>query len=67
MIPCVSHRVNYESKLETFTVVPIGDIHLGNEACDEKRLKETVKRIQEDDHCYCVGLGDYCEWINRKD
>ena len=67
MIPCVSHRVNYESKLDTFTVVPIGDIHLGNEACDEKRLAETVKRIQDDDHCYWVGLGDYCEWINRQD
>ena len=27
----------------------------------------TVKRVRDDDRCYWVGMGDYCEWINRKD
>ena len=67
MIPCVSHRISYRSKTDTFTILGIGDIHLGNEACEEAQLKETVKRVQDDKHCYWVGMGDLAEWINRKD
>jgi len=64
---CVSHQVKYRSREAEFTIVPIGDIHLGNEACDEKRLKATVKRVADDPNCYWIGMGDYCDWINRQD
>lgn len=50
-----------------FTLVPIGDIHLGHVACDERLLAATIKRIADDPRCYWVGLGDYCEYINKAD
>lgn len=52
---------------QTFTVIPLGDIHLGNAACDEKLLKKVIKRIADDDDCLWIGLGDYAEFINRRD
>jgi len=52
---------------DEFRVVPLGDIHLGNAACDEKLFKNTVGRIAEDDRCWWIGMGDYCEFINRSD
>lgn len=51
----------------TFTLVPIGDVHLGTAACDEVLLESVVKRIAQDDHCLWVGLGDYIEAIGLHD
>jgi predicted phosphodiesterase len=45
----------------------IGDVHIGAAACNEKLLRQTVKRIEADDNARWVGVGDYCEWINQKD
>lgn len=67
MIRCVRRSIVHESRADVFTVVPLGDIHLGNEACNEKLLAETIKRIADDPHCYWVGMGDYCDFINRND
>lgn len=50
-----------------FTVIPLGDVHLGNAACDEGLLKRAVDRIAKDDSCYWLGLGDYCDFINQTD
>ena len=55
------------SRSDTYTIIPIGDVHLGHVACDERLLAATVKRIAEDPTCYWVGLGDYCEYVNRSD
>ena len=52
---------------DTFRIVPLGDIHLGNAACDEKLFKAAVQRIADDERCYWIGMGDYCEFINRND
>jgi len=52
---------------DTFTIVPLADIHLGNAASDEKLFGSVVQRIRDDPDCYWVGLGDYCEFINRSD
>lgn len=55
------------TRTDTFTIVPIGDVHIGSRACDEARLRSVVKRIQDDPTSYWVGLGDYCEFINVRD
>jgi len=50
-----------------FTVIPLGDVHLGNAACDEAMFKRAVERIAEDDSCYWLGMGDYADFINVTD
>jgi len=52
---------------DRFSIIPLADIHIGNAATDEKLLASTVQRIKDDDAAYWVGLGDYCEFINRSD
>ena len=48
-------------------IVPLGDVHIGSAACDEKRLQQVVDGIAEDDDAYWLGMGDYAEFINRSD
>jgi predicted phosphodiesterase len=59
--------INYESRADVFHYYPSPDIHLGNEACDEKALGVWVKAIQDDPFALWSGSGDFCEFINRKD
>ena len=55
------------SRADTFRIVPLGDVHLGNAACDEKLFKAAIDSIAADDNAYWIGMGDYADWINRKD
>lgn len=52
---------------DTFKIKPLGDIHLGAAACDEKSFQREVDDIKEDENAYWVGLGDFCDFINMKD
>lgn len=52
---------------DVFRVLPIGDVHIGSAACDEKLFRAVVKRIQADPSCYWIGMGDYAEFINTRD
>ncbi len=63
----IVRHIRYESRSDEFHFTPLADPHLGNEACDEKSYIATVKRIQADPLGYWFGLGDYCDFINRKD
>ncbi|NIL98744.1 MAG: hypothetical protein GTO62_16895, partial [Planctomycetales bacterium] len=55
------------SRSDEFTILPIGDIHLGAAACDEQRFRDTVARVHGDDRCWWIGMGDYADFINRSD
>ena len=55
------------SRADVFRLHPIGDVHLGAAACDELQFERVVSRIAEDDRGYWVGIGDYCDFINRQD
>lgn len=55
------------SRTNTYHVLPLGDVHLGAAACDENLLRAVVRRIEEDEACYWIGMGDYCDFINMKD
>ena len=48
------------SRADEFTIIPLGDVHLGNAACDEGRFRSVVDRITNDNRAYWIGMGDYC-------
>ena len=52
---------------EWIYLVPIGDIHLGNAGCDEKKVIELVRWISEREDVYWLGMGDYVDCINYSD
>lgn len=54
------------SRNASVRIVPLGDVHIGSAACDEEQFKRTVRYIK-DEGVYWVGMGDYCEFINKKD
>ena len=58
-------KINFtvKSANEKFSIIPIGDIHLGNRGCDIERLKKLVMWIKNKDNCYWIGMGDYIEAI----
>lgn len=55
------------SRKHAFTIIPIGDIHLGNVHCDEELLAALIKRIAREPRTYWIGMGDYLDAINRQD
>jgi hypothetical protein len=59
--------IDYESRSETFEIIPLGDVHLGAKACDEKLLSEKIEYIRYSPSCYWVGLGDMMDCISRHD
>ena len=61
------HHFDVPSRSTTYTIIPIGDIHIGAAACDEDRFKRLVKRIEKDANARWVGLGDYLDLVNVKD
>jgi hypothetical protein len=52
---------------QTLRVVPISDAHVGAGACDENRLVRCVESVRSDPAARWLGLGDYCDFINRSD
>lgn len=52
---------------DKFTIVPIGDIHIGAAGCDEDLLAETVEFIRTTRNAYWIGMGDYIDAINYTD
>ena len=52
---------------DTYTLWPIGDIHLGSANCDKTALFKVVDTIRQDPNARWIGMGDYVEWITPKD
>jgi len=63
----VDYEIKYKSKSEHVHLIGLGDIHLGHAGCDKEKLQKTIEYIRLNDHCYWVGMGDYCECINVTD
>ncbi len=57
--------IDFENK--RITLVPIGDLHLGSRACDEKRITRLTEWILARPDTYVIGMGDYAELIPRQD
>lgn len=64
---CVTRRIDYESRADVYRVWLLSDLHLGSAYCDEKLLRRTVAEIAANPCALWLGLGDYAEWINRRD
>jgi hypothetical protein len=64
----VAERSFYNvSRAKEYSLYPLGDLHVGAAACDEGLLKKVIKRIGDDKHAIWVGMGDYCDFINKRD
>ena len=48
-------------------IMPLFDIHLGAEACDEDKLRESIARVANTSRMYVIGGGDYAEYIAKSD
>lgn len=59
--------ISHPSRKDKFRIWNIADIHTGNLACAEEKLKGDVKEIQEDPYSFWVGGGDYAEYIHYSD
>lgn len=40
------------------TIIPLADAHFGSQDFNETLWHNTIKRIQDDPHCFCVLVGD---------
>lgn len=49
------------------TIWPLGDVHVGAAACDEKAFRRDVDRIAADPNAWWLGMGDYADFITRND
>lgn len=59
-----SKQIVFKDRL---TLIPIGDIHLGSRACDERRFDKLIQWILKREDTYVVGMGDYCDGVLRQD
>ncbi len=66
MIPVLHRTIEHDSRSDVFNIVPLGDVHIGNAACDEGLLQSVVDGILATG-AYWIGLGDYAEFINIRD
>jgi predicted MPP superfamily phosphohydrolase len=52
---------------EPVTIVPIGDMHVGNIGFDKKYFQDMVDWICEEKNCYTIGMGDFADSIIHLD
>ena len=57
----------HKSRSDEFTLIPIGDIHLGSRSCDTDALKATIEEVKNTPGCVWLGMGDYSEAITIGD
>lgn len=58
------YNCNAKTKI---TVIPLGDIHIGAAACDEKLFQKVIQRIEQGENHYWICMGDVADYINMKD
>lgn len=52
----------YKDTTSTVTLLPLGDLHVGNKAADKRKIEKTIKFIVSNVD-YWIGMGDYCDAI----
>jgi predicted phosphodiesterase len=60
-------RIGYGYGGETYTLYPIGDVHLGSANCDKTLFDQTIKAIRNDTNARWIGMGDMVESIAPND
>ncbi len=59
--------IEYRSRSDVFRIPVLPDVHMGNAAGDEDALVRFVKEVKSDPFSRWIGVGDTCEFINRRD
>ncbi len=59
--------IEYHSRSDVISIIPIGDTHVGNVATNEGVIKKAVARIATEPLSYTILTGDYCDYIARTD
>lgn len=62
----LTRRIDYTPG-QTFTLYPIGDVHLGSANCDKNLFDATIKAVRDDPDAMWIGLGDMVESIAPND
>lgn len=59
--------IEHDSRSDLFRIVPLGDVHLGNSACDEAAFERMVRYIKDTPNTLWLGMGDMLDSIGRRD
>jgi len=55
-------NVKLSEDIKKLYIIPISDVHLGDKHLNMKLLKETLKRIKEEENTYTILNGDFCNF-----
>jgi hypothetical protein len=55
------------SRTDVFKLWAVGDLHLGNAACNKELIKRDLDAIEKDPYSFWIGLGDYADYISAGD
>jgi len=56
VLKLLCHKLS--SNLEYIIIYPISDLHVGDKSLDKECFRDFVKKIADDEHAYCVLVGD---------
>lgn len=51
-------NIKIDAPKNTFQLMVLGDMHIGDELCDLDLIKQTIDYIKNTKHCYCILNGD---------
>lgn len=61
----VTHRLALADHPDGITIIPLADAHYGSREFNETRWHQTIKRIQDDPHCFAVLVGDLMDTCTK--
>jgi len=61
------HEIVYNSKADWITIIPVGDLHIGNAGFDLDAFKAFIEWMENRGNAYWLGMGDYIDAINYSD
>jgi hypothetical protein len=56
-----------DSRTDSFSLYPLGDVHIGALNCAESAFRRVIKMIKEDQNAYWIGGGDYLDAVILQD
>lgn len=63
----IKKRFEATGRNHTIKIVPIGDVHIGAAACNEKLLEQVVDNVAAEPDTYWLSMGDVANFINVSD
>lgn len=67
MSKCLVRQLYEISRTQEIEIYPLGDLHVGSSTCQEKPLIKFVNWAADQENLYILLMGDYCDFITRKD